>query len=60
VELKFYKGDELLPISVPNVRGQVYPLVYVDESAIMDVRFRLFTVNAPGGYEEIMLEQTLL
>ncbi|KAH7725329.1 SPRY domain-containing protein [Aphelenchoides avenae] len=60
VELKFYKGDELLPISVPNVRGQVYPLVYVDESAILDVRFRLFTVNVPSGYEEIMLEQTLL
>lgn len=45
---------------MPNVRGQVYPLVYVDESAILDVRFRLFTVNVPSGFEEIMLEQTLL
>uniref|UniRef100_A0A915A9V0 SPRY domain-containing protein n=1 Tax=Parascaris univalens TaxID=6257 RepID=A0A915A9V0_PARUN len=60
VDLKFYKNGVQLPVSISNVRGQVFPLVYVDDSAILDAIFRLFSYNAPPGYEEIMLEQTLL
>ncbi|MFH4974943.1 hypothetical protein AB6A40_001652 [Gnathostoma spinigerum] len=60
VDLKFYRNGILLPISLTNIRGQVFPLVYVDDNAILDVSFRLFSYNAPPGYEEIMLEQTIL
>ncbi|CAG9536755.1 unnamed protein product [Cercopithifilaria johnstoni] len=60
VELKFYKNGILLPLSISNVKGQVYPIVYVGDNAILDVMFRLFSYNAPEGYEEIMLEQTIL
>uniref|UniRef100_A0A915PZT8 SPRY domain-containing protein 7 n=1 Tax=Setaria digitata TaxID=48799 RepID=A0A915PZT8_9BILA len=60
VELKFYKNGVLLPISVSSVKGQIYPIVYVGDNAILDVMFRLFSYNPPDGYEEIMLEQTIL
>ncbi|VDK69437.1 unnamed protein product [Litomosoides sigmodontis] len=60
IELKFYKNGVLLPLSISNVKGQVYPIVYVGDNAILDVMFRLFSYNAPEGYEEVMIEQTIL
>lgn len=60
IDLKFYKNGVLLPSPLTNVRGQVYPMVYVDDGAILDVAFRLFSYNAPAGFTEIMVEQTLL
>uniref|UniRef100_A0A914DRG1 SPRY domain-containing protein 7 n=1 Tax=Acrobeloides nanus TaxID=290746 RepID=A0A914DRG1_9BILA len=60
VELKFYKGGELLPVSITNVREQVFPIIYVDDSAIIDVKFSSFSLIPPPGYQEIMIEQTLL
>jgi hypothetical protein len=64
VELKFYRNDEVLPISIGEFRSSqnqsFYPLVYVDDSAILDVYFHTFTQKTPPGYEEIMIEQTLL
>uniref|UniRef100_A0AC34Q8I3 SPRY domain-containing protein n=1 Tax=Panagrolaimus sp. JU765 TaxID=591449 RepID=A0AC34Q8I3_9BILA len=60
IDLKFYKGEEELPISIPNIRGQVYPCAFVDDSAILDFKFRTFDLNPPRGFEEIMFEQTLL
>uniref|UniRef100_A0A1I8A1H0 SPRY domain-containing protein 7 n=1 Tax=Steinernema glaseri TaxID=37863 RepID=A0A1I8A1H0_9BILA len=59
VELSFYVNGTRLPNSITAVRGQVFPVVYVD-NAILDVKFRSFSFDAPPGYEEIMLEQTLL
>lgn len=35
-------------------------MVYVDNGAILDVSFSSFGYNPPPGYEEIMLEQTIL
>ncbi|VDK72430.1 unnamed protein product [Onchocerca ochengi] len=60
IELKFFKNGILLPLSISNFKGQVYPIVYVGDNAILDVAFRSFSYNAPEGYEEIMLEQTIL
>uniref|UniRef100_A0A914P361 SPRY domain-containing protein n=1 Tax=Panagrolaimus davidi TaxID=227884 RepID=A0A914P361_9BILA len=60
IDLKFYKGEEELPITIPNIRGQVYPCAFVDDNAILDFKFRTFDLHPPLGYEEIMLEQTLL
>ncbi|CAD5230961.1 unnamed protein product [Bursaphelenchus okinawaensis] len=59
-ELKFYRNNEPIPIAITSVRGQVFPLVYVAENAILDVKFRNTTCQVPAGFEEIMLEQTLL
>ncbi|TKR80709.1 hypothetical protein L596_014737 [Steinernema carpocapsae] len=60
IELSFYKNGVRLPNAVTTVRGQVFPVVYVDDSAILDVKFRSFSIDVPAGFEEIMLEQTLL
>ncbi|KAI6192134.1 SPRY domain-containing protein 7 [Aphelenchoides bicaudatus] len=60
VDLKFYRNNQQLPITINSVRGQVYPIVYVSENAILDVKFRNTSVVAPHGFEEIMIEQTLL
>ncbi|VDD94880.1 unnamed protein product [Enterobius vermicularis] len=60
IDLKLYKNGTLLQPTLNSIRGQVYPIVYVDDGAILDVSFRLFSYNAPVGYAEIMVEQTLL
>ncbi|CAD5233875.1 unnamed protein product [Bursaphelenchus xylophilus] len=60
VELKFYRNNTPIPFSITNVRGQVFPLFFVADNAILDVKFRNTTCQVPAGYEEIMLEQTLL
>lgn len=39
---------------------QVYPMVYVDDSAILDLKFKNFTVPPPPGFGEILVEQTIL
>ncbi|EPB67507.1 SPRY domain protein, partial [Ancylostoma ceylanicum] len=74
VELKFLVNGEWAEPSITGIRGpvtdkhpasiqgllQAYPIIYVDESAIIDVKFRRFTQEAPSGYDEILAEQTLL
>ncbi|OZC08303.1 hypothetical protein X798_04654 [Onchocerca flexuosa] len=48
------------PIVQNKAYFQVYPIIYVGDNAILDIAFRSFSYNAPEGYEEIMLEQTIL
>ncbi|WKX97257.1 hypothetical protein Q1695_013149 [Nippostrongylus brasiliensis] len=60
VELKFLVNGEWAEPSITGVKGPAYPLLYVDESAILDVKFRKFTEDPPNGYGEILAEQTLL
>ncbi|EYC08703.1 hypothetical protein Y032_0064g3487 [Ancylostoma ceylanicum] len=60
VELKFLVNGEWAEPSITGIRGPAYPIIYVDESAIIDVKFRRFTQEAPSGYDEILAEQTLL
>ncbi|ETN69542.1 SPRY domain protein [Necator americanus] len=60
VELKFLVNGEWAEPSITGVRGPAYPIIYVDESAIIDVKFRKFTEDVPSGYDEILAEQTLL
>ncbi|PIO61354.1 SPRY domain protein [Teladorsagia circumcincta] len=60
VELKFLLNGEPLEPSITGIKGPAYPLVYVDDSAILDVKFRKFTEEPPSGYGEILAEQTLL
>ncbi|GMR30568.1 hypothetical protein PMAYCL1PPCAC_00763, partial [Pristionchus mayeri] len=60
VELSFYHNGERLPHTITNVKGKVFPCIYVDDSAILDVKFRSFSFPAPAGFSEILIEQTLL
>uniref|UniRef100_A0A0K0FM78 SPRY domain-containing protein 7 n=1 Tax=Strongyloides venezuelensis TaxID=75913 RepID=A0A0K0FM78_STRVS len=60
VDLKFYHNSNIITDTITSVRGQVFPVLFVDSNAILDIRFKSFQLNPPPGYEEIMLEQTLL
>uniref|UniRef100_A0A914WGG8 SPRY domain-containing protein n=1 Tax=Plectus sambesii TaxID=2011161 RepID=A0A914WGG8_9BILA len=60
VDLSFYKNGEPLHVALSGVKSQVYPVVYVDDGAILDVQFSSFWFTPPKGFEEIMVEQTIL
>ncbi|CAJ0935191.1 unnamed protein product, partial [Mesorhabditis belari] len=60
LELKFYVNGDPLTDVVTNVRGKVFPAVFVDESAILDARFSDFSKPPPKDFSEILLEQTIL
>ena len=54
---KLLKFDNLIFIFILI---QVYPLLYVDDSAILDIKFKSFSYTPPSGFDEILVEQTLL
>ncbi|XP_039256128.2 SPRY domain-containing protein 7-like [Styela clava] len=59
IELKFYLNGKPYPFVVSGVKGNVYPVLYVDESAILDVQFSNFYFPPPSGFSEIMIEQQI-
>ncbi|KAK9686760.1 SPRY domain [Popillia japonica] len=60
IQLKFYINGDEIDFPVTNVRGTVYPVLYVDDGAILDIILDNFNYCPPGGFEKIMLEQSLL
>nr|CAG4644347.1 EOG090X0EPP [Lepidurus arcticus] len=60
VELNFYVHGKNLNCPVSHIRGTLYPALYVDDGAILDVIFADFTYTPPPGYDNIMIEQSLL
>ncbi|XP_026466229.1 SPRY domain-containing protein 7-like [Ctenocephalides felis] len=60
IALNFYLNGKDLEIPVNNVRGTVYPVLYVDEGAILDIILDDFTHTPPPGFSKIMIEQSLL
>ncbi|KAB0797524.1 hypothetical protein PPYR_08517 [Photinus pyralis] len=60
IQLKFYVNGEEIEFPTVNVKGTVYPALYVDDGAILDVIFENFNHTPPSGFEKIMLEQSLL
>ncbi|XP_045471342.1 SPRY domain-containing protein 7 isoform X1 [Harmonia axyridis] len=60
IQLKFYVNGKELDQSVTNVKGTVYPAIYVDDGAIVDIILDNFIHSSPPGFEKIMLEQSLL
>ncbi|CAP27633.2 Protein CBG07432 [Caenorhabditis briggsae] len=60
VELKFYVNGKPVDDVITGVKGPVYPMVYVDDSAILDLKFKNFTEEPPAGFGEILVEQTIL
>ncbi|CAH1781342.1 unnamed protein product [Owenia fusiformis] len=60
IEMNFYMNGKPLNTPITGVKGTVYPIVYVDEGAILDVFFDNFYHSPPDGYTEILVEQSLL
>ncbi|XP_078614581.1 SPRY domain-containing protein 7-like [Branchiostoma floridae x Branchiostoma japonicum] len=60
IEMNFFRNGTQLPCTVTGIRGTVFPVFYVDESAILDTQFSQFYHTAPEGFEGIMFEQSLL
>nr|CAB3266543.1 SPRY domain-containing protein 7-like [Phallusia mammillata] len=59
VELNFYINGKSINCPVSGIRGSVFPVLYVDESAILDAQFSDFTYSPPSGYSQIMVEQQI-
>ncbi|XP_063991777.1 SPRY domain-containing protein 7 [Diachasmimorpha longicaudata] len=60
IELNFYVNGKPLEAPVMGIKGTVYPALYVDEGAILDLIPQEFAHTPPGGFEKIMVEQSLL
>ena len=57
----FFQKKNILSISgITGIKGKVYPVVFVDESAILDVEFINFEKRPPSGFGQIMFEQNIL
>lgn len=48
------------PSSSENNSTEIYPAVHVDDGAILDLIVDNFNYPIPGGYDKIMIEQSLL
>lgn len=60
IELKFYVNGKPIENGISGVRGQVYPILYVGDGAILDIILDNFNHAPPPGFDKIMLEQSLL
>lgn len=60
VELNFYLNGTNLNVPVLNVRGTVFPCLFVDDGAILDIVLDKFSFSPPPGFERILIEQSLL
>lgn len=60
IELNFYLNGKPLNSPVSSCRGELYPVLYVDDGAILDASFLVFAHAAPPGFDHIMWEQSLL
>lgn len=73
IELNFYVNGKNLNIPTlikfnnnqqssdkKSYNNEIYPCLYVDDGAILDVILDNFNYQIPSGYEKILLEQTLL
>ncbi|XP_076171731.1 SPRY domain-containing protein 7 [Ptiloglossa arizonensis] len=60
VELNFYINGKSMDAPVMGIKGTVYPVLYVEDGAILDLILDNFAHPPPTGFEKIMLEQSLL
>ncbi|CAG9854940.1 unnamed protein product [Phyllotreta striolata] len=60
IQLKFFVNGKEIDHTVTNIKGPVYPALYVDDGAILDIILDNFNHLQPSGFEKIMLEQSLL
>ncbi|KAG5896816.1 hypothetical protein JTB14_032058 [Gonioctena quinquepunctata] len=60
IQLKFFVNGAEIDQSITNIKGTVYPVLYVDDGAILDIILDNFSYSPPSGFDKIMLEQSLL
>ncbi|KAG8187811.1 hypothetical protein JTE90_001186 [Oedothorax gibbosus] len=60
VEINFYVNGKSLMFPVTGVKGEVFPVLYVDDGAILDAAFATFSHQPPPGFDRIMVEKSLL
>nr|CAG4652212.1 EOG090X0EPP [Triops cancriformis] len=60
IELNFYIRGKNISCPVTHIRGTLYPALYVDDGAILDIIFEDFTHAPPAGYDNIMIEHILI
>ncbi|XP_071052494.1 SPRY domain-containing protein 7 [Onthophagus taurus] len=60
IQMKFYLNGNEIEFPITGVKGTVYPVLYVDDGAILDIVLENFNYSTPAGFEKIMLEQSLL
>uniref|UniRef100_A0A670I6V1 SPRY domain-containing protein 7 n=1 Tax=Podarcis muralis TaxID=64176 RepID=A0A670I6V1_PODMU len=59
VELNVYLNGKNMHCPASGIRGTVFPVVYVDDSAILDCQFSEFYHTPPAGFEKILFEQQI-
>ncbi|XP_056610851.1 SPRY domain-containing protein 7b [Triplophysa dalaica] len=59
VELNMYLNGKNMHCPASGIRGTVFPVVYVDDSAIIDCQFSDFYHTPPEGFEKILFEQQI-
>lgn len=60
VDFIIYLNGKPTNCSFSGIKGTVFPIVYVDDGAIIDMSFFQFCHEPPPGFEEIMIEKSLL
>ncbi|KAI1303045.1 SPRY domain-containing protein 7 [Halotydeus destructor] len=60
-ELNFRVNNAPIDFSILSIRGSnIFPVIYVDDGAIIDASFTTFQFEPPLGYDRIIVEKSLL
>jgi len=60
VELNIYNNGKNMNTPIIGIKGTVFPVLFVDEGAILDAVFENFYHSPPPGFERILIEKALL
>ncbi|XP_023667151.1 SPRY domain-containing protein 7-like isoform X3 [Paramormyrops kingsleyae] len=59
VDLNLYLNGKNMHCPASGIHGTVFPVVYVDDSAILDCHFSDFNHAPPHGFDKIMFEKQI-
>lgn len=60
IELKFFLNNKPIGKVFQGLKGELYPVCYVNNGAILDTSFSSFQYEPPASYDRIMIEKSLL
>ena len=60
IEVKFFLNNKQIEKTFQGLKGELYPVLYVNNGAILDAFFSSFQYGVPSGYDKIMIEKSLL
>lgn len=64
IELRIFVNGErrhcTSSATLPPLRGTVYPFLFVDAGAVLEVLFDAFAYQPPSGFRQILIEQSIL